>query len=68
MYTLDYIVTRVFSPNGQYIDLEVDEFKIIPQNVYFETREKAEQERIKLTESANDGFYRVVPMETCGEF
>ena len=39
MYTLDYIVTRVYGPNGLYVDLEVDEFKVIPQNVYFETRE-----------------------------
>lgn len=68
MYTLDYIVTRVYGPNGLYVDLEVDEFKVIPQNVYFETREKAEQERIKLTNTAKSGFYRVVPMETCGEF
>ena len=68
MYTLDYIVTRVFSPNGLYVDLDVDEFKVIPQNVCFETREEAEQERIRLTAEAKDGFYRVVPMDTCGEF
>jgi hypothetical protein len=68
MYTLDYIVTRVYGPNGLYVDLEVDEFKVIPQNVYFETHEEAEQERIRLTAEAKDGFYRVVPMETCGEF
>lgn len=68
MYTLDYIVTRVYGPNGLYVDLEVDEFKVIPQNVYFETREEAEQERIQLNATTKDGFYRVVPMETCGEF
>lgn len=68
MYTLDYIVTRVYGPNGLYVDLEVDEFKVIPQNVYFETREEAEQERIQLNTTTKDGFYRVVPMETCGEF
>lgn len=68
MYTLDYIVTRVYGPNGLYVDLEVDEFKVIPQNVYFETREEAEQERIRLTAVTKDGFYRIVPMEICGEF
>lgn len=68
MYTLDYIVTRVFGPNGLYVDLEVNEFKVIPQNVYFETREEAEQERIRLSANTKDGYYRVVPMETCGEF
>jgi hypothetical protein len=68
MYTLDYIVTRVFDTDGRPVDLEVDKFKVIPQNVYFETREEAEQERIRLTAEAKDGFYRVVPMETCGEF
>ena len=68
MYTLDYIVTRVFDTDGRPVDLEVDEFKVIPQNVYFETREVAEQERIRLTATAKDGFYRVVPMVTNGEF
>ena len=68
MYTLDYIVTRVFNPNGNYINLPINEFKALPQNVYFETREEAEQERIRLSANAKDGYYRVIPMETCGEF
>ena len=68
MYTLDYIITRAFDPNGNYIDLPIDEFKVIPQNVYFETRDEAEQERIRLSANTKDGYYRVVPMETNGEF
>lgn len=68
MYTLDYIVTRVFDPNGNYIDLPIDEFKVISQPGWYETRDEAEQERIRLSSLTKDGYYRVVPMETCGEF
>lgn len=68
MYTLDYIVTRVFDTDGRPVDLPIDEFKVIPQNVYFETREEVEQERIRLSSLTKDGYYRVVPMETNSEF
>lgn len=68
MYTLDYIVTRVYGPNGLYVDLEVDDFKIIPQPGWYESIEEAEQERIRLSALAKDGYYRIVPMETNGEF
>lgn len=68
MYTLDFIVTRIFDPDGNYVDLDVAEFGVIPQNIWFETREEAEQARIAKTAEAKNGFYRVVPMESCGEF
>lgn len=68
MYTLDYIVTRVFDTDGRPVDLDINYFKIIPQPGWYESIEEAEQERIRLTAEAKDGFYRIVPMETCGEF
>lgn len=68
MYTLDYIVTRVYGPNGLYVDLDINDFKIIPQPGWYESIEEAEQERIRLSAIAKDGYYRIVPMETTGEF
>lgn len=68
MYTLDYIVIRVYGPNGLYVDLDINDFKIIPQPGWYESIEEAEQERIRLSAIAKDGYYRIVPMETTGEF
>jgi hypothetical protein len=68
MYTLDYIVTRVFDTDGRPVDLDINDFKIIPQPGWYESIEEAEQERIRLSAIAKDGFYRIVPMETNGEF
>lgn len=68
MYTLDYIVTRVFDIDGRPVDLDINDFKIIPQPGWYESIEEAEQERIRLSAIAKDGFYRIVPMETNGEF
>ena len=68
MYTLDYIVTRVFDTDGRHVDLDINDFKIIPQPGWYESIEEAEQERIRLSALAKDGYYRIVPMETTGEF
>lgn len=68
MYTLDYIVTRVFDTDGRPVDLDINDFKIIPQSVCYESIEEAEQERIRLSALTKDGYYRVVPMVTNGEF
>lgn len=68
MYTLDYIVTRVFDTDGRPVDLDINDFKIIPQPGWYESIEEAEQERIRLSALAKDGYYRIVPMETNGEF
>ena len=68
MYTLDYIVTRVFDTDGRLVDLDINDFKIIPQPGWYESIEEAEQERIRLSALAKDGYYRIVPMETTGEF
>lgn len=68
MYTLDYIVTRVFDTDGRPVDLDINDFKIIPQPGWYESIEEAEQERIRLSALTKDGYYRVVPMETNGEF
>lgn len=64
MYTLDYIVTRVFDTDGQPVDLDINDFKIIPQPGWYESIDEAEQERIRLSANTKDGYYRVVPMET----
>lgn len=68
MYALDYIVTRVFDIDGRPVDLDINDFKIIPQPGWYESIEEAEQERIRLSALARDGYYRIVPMETTGEF
>ena len=68
MYTLDYIVTRVFDTDGRPVDLDINDFKIISQPGWYESIEEAEQERIRLSALAKDGYYRIVPMETTGEF
>ena len=68
MYTLDYIVTRVFDTDGRPLDLDINDFKIIPQPGWYESIEEAEQDRIRLSALAKDGYYRIVPMETNGEF
>ena len=68
MYTLDYIVTRVFDTDGRPVDLDINDFKIIPQPGWYESIEEAEQERIRLSALAKDGYYRIVPMETNGDF
>ena len=68
MYTLDYIVTRVFDTDGRPVDLDINDFKIIPQPGWYESIEEAEQARIRLSALAKDGYYRIDPMETTGEF